>query len=140
MSSLNSFDFTGRLGGDPRLGTTSNGTDVCNFSCAIDTFGDRPTLWVDVAVWGQGAQPCERYLSKGSQVAIHGSVDEVASFEKRDGSTGFSLKVSTRDVSFIGGKGDNDSGGSDVPSDVPGGAATPSTSDTDDIPFACSAI
>lgn len=139
MSSLNSFDFTGRLGGDPRLGTTGNGTDVCNFSCAIDTFGDRPTLWVDVAVWGAAAGPCGRYLSKGSEVAIHGSIDEVASFEKRDGSTGFSLKVSTRDVSFIGGKQDSDSAGSDVRQPVASGGAASGPAD-DDIPLTCSAI
>ncbi len=143
MASLNSFDFTGRLGADPKLGSTSNGTEVCNFPVAIDTYGDKPTLWVDVAVWGAGAGPCETYLSKGSQVGIHGQIDSVQTFEKRDGTTGASLKVSTRDVSFIGSKADVEAPRSDVPSDGAqpvavgsGGQAMPD----DDIPFLASAI
>lgn len=141
MASLNSFDFTGRLGQDPRLGSTTSGTEVCNFSVAVDTYGDRPTLWVDVAVWGAGAKPCETYLSKGSEVAVHGQIDGVETFDKRDGTTGTSLKVSTRDVSFIGGRSDEHSNGftprSDVPADTdfqPVSAAGPSGAD-DDIPF-----
>jgi single-strand DNA-binding protein len=139
MASLNSFDFTGRLGQDPKLGSTNNGTDVCNFSVAVDTYGEKPTLWIDVAVWGAGAKPCAQYLAKGSQVAIHGQVDEIATFEKRDGTTGASLKVSTRDVSFIGSKGDNEAPRSDVPADdfQPASAATgrPTAPADDDIPF-----
>lgn len=137
MASLNSFDFTGRLGQDPRLGSTNSGTDVCNMSVAIDTYGDKPTLWVDVSVWGAGAKPCAEHLAKGSQVAIHGQIDEIATFEKRDGSQGTSLRVSTRDVSFIGGKADAQPR-SDVPADTsdfqPVAAGRTNGSD-DDIPF-----
>lgn len=111
MASLNSFDFTGRLGRDPELRSTSNGTEVCGMAVAVDTYGDRPTLWIDVSVWGAGAKPCAQYLAKGSEVAIHGTIDEVATFDKRDGGVGTSLRVSTRDVAFIGGKKDDGGGG-----------------------------
>lgn len=138
MASLNSFDFTGRLGQDPKLGSTNNGTDVCNFSVAVDTFGDRPTLWLDLAVWGAGAKPCATYLTKGSQVAVHGQIEEIATFEKRDGTIGTSLKVSTRDVAFIGSKGDGEAPRTDVPaSDAdfqPAGQGRSAPAD-DDIPF-----
>lgn len=142
MSSLNSFDFTGRLGADPELRSTNNGTSVCRLSVAVDTFGDKPTLWVDVSVFGKGAEACAQYLAKGREVAVHGQVDEVRAFERRDGSPGAALSVSTRDVAFIGGKGDG--GGaprSDVPADdvawsgpsQSGGGAV--TGQDDDIPF-----
>lgn len=132
MASLNSFDFTGRLGQDPRLAQTNNGTDVCNFSVAIDRWGDKEPVWVDVAVWGQGAAPCAQYLAKGSQVAVHGQIDGIETFDKRDGSTGTSLKVSSREVTFIGSK--DDTPKSDVPNDTSPAMAGAAKTD-DDIPF-----
>lgn len=133
MASLNSFDFTGRLGRDPKLNETNGGAKVCNMTVAVDTFGDRPTLWVDVSVWGNAADPCARYLVKGREVAIHGTVDDIATFAKQDGTQGTSLRVSTRDVSFIGSREDRQPQ-SDVPSD---GAETPARTEdeADSIPF-----
>lgn len=151
MASLNSFDFTGNLGRDPELRNLPSGKTVCSFSVAVAMFGDRPTLWVDVSVWGSAAESCAKYLSKGSSVAIHGRVDEVASFQRKDGETGVSLRVSTRDVSFIGTKSESNSQGqefgaftarSDVPSSISesvgGAAVTPELDDS--IPFAPSVI
>jgi single-strand DNA-binding protein len=140
MASLNSFDFTGRLGRDPEL-RQAGSHDVCGFSVAVDAYGDRPTLWVDVSVWGSAAGPCAKYLAKGREVAVHGSIDEIATFERRDGTAGTSLRVSTRDVTFIGGRGDegpsaNGVARSDVPSDsdfTPVAATAPA--DDQDIPF-----
>lgn len=137
MASLNSFDFTGRLGRDPELKSLQSGVDVCNLAVAVDTFGEKPTLWVDVSVWGAGAAPCAKYLSKGSEVAVHGQVDEITSYAKRDGTTGVSLRVSSRDVSFIGGRPDSQEPRSDVPADtefIPVGAAA-GQPDDQDIPF-----
>ena len=111
MASLNSFDFTGRLGSDPELRSLPSGNQVCRLSVAVDTFGEKPTLWVDVSVWGKSAETCAQYLAKGREVAIHGQVDEVRAYTRRDGEPGASLSVSTRDVAFIGGRGDDDQGG-----------------------------
>jgi single-strand DNA-binding protein len=137
MSSLNSFNFTGNLGKDPELREIDGGKEVCNFPVAISRYGDKAPLWVDVAVWGAGAGPCSRYLSKGSQVAIHGQVEEIRTWES-NGNHGATLKVSTRDVSFIGAKADNQSGDQpDLPSnDFTGAASSPSKpAADDDIPF-----
>lgn len=143
MASLNSFNFTGRLGKDPEIRSLPDGKEICNFSVAIDRYGEKPPLWVEVGVFGGAVAPCGRYLSKGSQVAIHAQVEEVRLWES-NGNHGASLKVSTRDVTFIGSKQD---GQSDVPANTSdfqpvatgGGAATPSPVD-DDIPFAPSTI
>ncbi len=147
MASLNSFDFTGRLGRDPELRSTQSGTEMCGFSVAVDRYGDKPTLWVDVTVFGKGAPLCVQYLGKGSEVAVHGQVDEVATFEKRDGGVGVSLRVSTRDVTFLGSKSDGESNGaprSDLqsefrPQPVPVGSGGQAMPD-DDIPFGPSVI
>lgn len=138
MASLNSFDFTGRLGRDPELKTVSGDKQVCNLVIAVDTYGEKPTLWIDVSVWGTGAENCAKYLAKGREVAIHGQIDELHLFEKKDGTQGSSLRVSTRDVSFIGSRGDAtpSTPSSDVPSDFAPATSGGGTSDPDDIPFA----
>ncbi len=129
MSSLNSFDFTGRLGRDPELRSTPNGHDVCNLAVAVDRFGDKPALWVDVSVWGNAAKSCAQYLGKGSEVAVHGQIEELRAFTRNNGELGAGLSVSTRDVTFIGGK--REDNGSDVRSDFQPSTAAPD----DDIPF-----
>jgi single-strand DNA-binding protein len=136
MASLNSFDFTGRLGKDPELRSLDGDKEVCNFTVAVDRFGEKPALWVDVAVWGAGAGPCAKYLSKGSEVAVHGQIDEVRTYRTKAGEPGATLKVSSREVTFIGGKQD-DQPRSDVPVTTddfePVGAGRPPADD--DIPF-----
>jgi single-strand DNA-binding protein len=138
VASMNSYNFTGRLGSDPELRSTPSGASVCRLSVAVDTYGDKPTLWVDVSVWGKAGENCARYLSKGREVAIAGQVDDVRAYLKRDGEPGASLRVSTRDVSFIGSRGE-DAGGftprSDIPTDAPAQAAPAAYAGDDDIPF-----
>jgi single-strand DNA-binding protein len=138
MASLNSFDFTGRLGRDPELRTISGDKQVCNLTVAIDTYGDKPTLWIDLSVWGAGAENCAKYLAKGREIAVHGQIDELHVFEKKDGTQGSSLRVSTRDVSFIGPRGDTQQTipASDVPSDFAPATSSSGSDDSEDIPFA----
>lgn len=142
MASLNSFDFTGRLGRDPELRTVAGDKQVCNLTVAVDTYGQKPDLWIDVSVWGASAENCAKYLAKGREVAVHGQIDELHVYEKKDGTQGSSLRVSTRDVSFIGPRGDTQQTipASDVPSDFApvSGAASGGghVAPDDDIPFA----
>ena len=73
---MNTFSFTGNLGGDCRTGN-AGGTAVCNFSVAVKSgYGDKAqTHWVDCAVWGKQAESrLPEYLLKGQQVAISGEL------------------------------------------------------------------
>lgn len=137
MASLNSFDFTGRLGRDPELRTVAGDKQVCNLTVAVDTYGDKPTLWIDLSVWGAGAENCAKYLTKGREVAVHGQIDELHVYEKKDGTQGSSLRVSTRDVSFIGPRDDSATrrDQSDVPSDFAPATSGGQQAPDDDIPF-----
>lgn len=140
MASQNSINFTGRLGSDPELRALPSGGSVCRLSVALDRFGDKPSLWIDVSVFGKQAEPCARFLAKGREVAITGRVDDVRAFQKRNGEPGASLSVAASDVTFVGGKGDDQGSGftpaSDVPADVPYSApAQGGAQADDDIPF-----
>ncbi|TXH41475.1 MAG: single-stranded DNA-binding protein [Desulfurellales bacterium] len=65
--SYSKITVLGRLGKDPKLGTTQNGKSFCNFSIAADSgSGDHKiTTWFSVTVWGKSAEAAHKYLQKG---------------------------------------------------------------------------
>ena len=124
---MNNGTFSGRLGKDPELRSVGD-REVCNFSLAVNRRKkDAPTQWWDVSVWGKQAEVAARYLRKGSEVVVAGTVD-FREFERRDGSAGFALTLDCREFSFVGAKAED--GGSQ-----PQPAAPIRTPADDDIPF-----
>ena len=93
MSDLNQYSCTGRLGADPECRTFQNGDPVVNLRVAVsetwkDSSGEKKerTLWLPVKITNKGiCNVAERFLSKGSQVALSGKL-ESRSYEK-DGQT-----------------------------------------------------
>lgn len=79
---LNHVVIIGRLVGDPQIKYTPNGTAVTKFSIANnDSFTTNNETkeyanFFDVVVWGNQAINCEKYLKKGSQVAIDGNLKQ----------------------------------------------------------------
>ena len=67
--------FTGRLGQDPEHKTSKTGNDYCRLNVAITYFakgGEKTTEWRNVSAFGKTAEYCEKYLKKGSFVAVEG--------------------------------------------------------------------
>lgn len=63
---------TGRLGGDPEVKTTKNGTAYTTFRIANQEYGDENTSWITVTVWDSAQQNFCKNLKKGSSVIIDG--------------------------------------------------------------------
>jgi single-strand DNA-binding protein len=108
----------GRLGRDPEMRYTSQGTPVTNFSVATDRVwndqsGQRQerTVWFRVSAWGRLAETCNQYLSKGRLVMVEGELQEPTPYQSRDGEWRASLDVMARNVQFLGGRGDGGGGG-----------------------------
>ncbi|NPV06963.1 MAG: single-stranded DNA-binding protein [Anaerolineae bacterium] len=102
----------GHLGRDPELRYTSDGTPVCGFSMATtrrwtDRNGEQQekTTWFRVSVFGNQAEPCSRYLTKGRLVLVEGDVD-VSAYTAQDGTARGSLELRARTVRFLGGRGE----------------------------------
>jgi single-strand DNA-binding protein len=81
MSSLNKVMLIGRLGKDPEIRYTPDGSPVANFSLATsENFTDKSgtrqerTEWHNVVAWSKLAELCKRYLTKGRQVYIEGRI------------------------------------------------------------------
>ena len=80
-ASVNKVILVGRLGKDPEVRYTTDGTPVANFSVATDeTFTDRTgdkqthTQWHRIVAWKKLADICGEHLHKGGQVYIEGSL------------------------------------------------------------------
>ena len=105
----------GRLGGDPELRYLQSGDAVCNFRVAVNErkrdrqTGDwyDATVWYGVSVWGNQAESCNTYLSKGSQVVVVGNVS-ARGYINNNGEAAAGLNLTARNVRFLGGRGDGE--------------------------------
>lgn len=103
--------IVGRLGRDPEMRYTPQGTAVANFSVATDrTWTDQSgqkqerTTWFRVSVWGKQAESCNQYLAKGRMVLVEGELSEPKPYQRKDnGEWVASLDVRASNVRFLGG-------------------------------------
>lgn len=107
--------IVGRLGNDPELRYTEDGTPVTDFSVAVsrrwtDQSGETQerTTWFRVTAWRKLAETCAQYLSKGRMVLADGEVSASA-WTNRDGDPVATLELTARNVKFLD-KGSNGNG------------------------------
>lgn len=75
MSSVNKVFLLGRLGNDPSFAKTE--TPICNFSLATSQKGKdgtEHTEWHRCSAFNSAAEVAGKYLKRGSQVFIEGSL------------------------------------------------------------------
>ena len=88
---------------------TAKGTPLTRLTIPTDTgWGDnKTTTWWTVTFFGKSAERAAQYLKLGQKVSIAGKA-AVRTWEKKDGSTGFSADVDGYDWSFAGPKPESD--------------------------------
>lgn len=104
------IQITGNLGSDSELTFTPNGKAKLEFSV-----GDTPrrlnpqtnqwedageTTWWRVTEWERKAEALAEHLLKGTKVLVTGTA-AVRTFEKKDGSKGFSAEVRPKTIAVI---------------------------------------
>jgi len=143
MAGINKVILVGRLGNDPEVRYTQDGSAVASFSVATsDEWKDKETgekkertEWHRIVAWRKLGEICGEYLSKGRQVYVEGKL-QTRSWEK-DGVTRYTTEIVASDVQFLGGR---DSGNASPQSQYgaretgSGGPSGPGPQD-DDIPF-----
>jgi len=146
MAGINKVIIVGRLGQDPEVRYTPDGTAVANFSVATsEEWKDKGTgekkertEWHRIVAWRRLGEICGEYLSKGRQVYIEGRL-QTKQWEK-DGVTRYSTEIVASNMQMLGsrdsgGNQDSDRGGG-YPNDSTGSSGgPPPPSDDDDIPF-----
>lgn len=114
---VNKVILVGNVGRDPEVRTIASGTRLAKFSLATtdhrskDQDGNPRTEWHNIVVWAQLADFCERYVKKGTQLYVEGSI-RYDTYEK-DGQKKYFTEINAREIQFVGPKqSGGDSGGS----------------------------
>ena len=105
--SINRVNISGNLTRDPELRATAGGTQVLSFGVAVNDRRRNPQTgewedypnFVDCTMFGTRAEAVNRYLSKGSKVAIEGKL-RYSSWE-RDGQRRSKLEVIVDEIEFM---------------------------------------
>ncbi len=102
---MNKIFLIGRLTRDPELFVTAGDVSVAKMSVAVDrrfkdSNGDKQTDFINVVAWRTLADNCCRYLLKGKQVAVEGSL-QIRSYEDRDGVKRTAAEVVADNVEFL---------------------------------------
>src|SRR5215211_8065820 len=105
--SFNKLIAVGRLGRDPEMKFTPQGTPVCTFSLATNerrknSLGETQdiTVWFRVTVWGKQAETAAKFLTKGRSVYVEGRL-RVEEWTDKEGKSRHSLELTATDVQFI---------------------------------------
>lgn len=131
---LNKVMVIGHLGRDPEMRYTPSGRPVTSFSVVTtrawtSAEGERheESEWFNVVAWGNLAEICNQYLTKGQQVYVEGRL-QTRGWEDEQGKKHYRTELVASEMIVLGERRNNISG------------PTPSTTETpdeggEDIPF-----
>ncbi|MGV8058450.1 MAG: single-stranded DNA-binding protein [Smithellaceae bacterium] len=115
---INKAILIGRLGKDPEVRYTPDGTMVTNFNLATDEqwkdkSGEKvqKTEWHRIVTFGKLAEICGNYLTKGKLVFIEGRI-QTRSWEDKDGVKRFTTEIVAGDMKMLDSKGQAKADGS----------------------------
>ena len=107
---MNRVFLIGNLTRDPEISTTTSGISVCRISIAVsrrfsNAEGARETDFFNITAWRGTADNCAKFLKKGSKIAVSGSI-QTRSYDKQDGTRGFSIDIVADEVEFLNSRND----------------------------------
>lgn len=100
---MNRITIIGNLTRAPELRTTQSGKNVCTFTVAVNRRGGDQTDYFRVSAWSALGENCQKYLDKGSKVAVIGSVS-VSTYTSNNGENRANLEVIASEVEFLNSK------------------------------------
>ena len=106
----NKVQLIGNLGNAPEIKNTSNGTKLARFSIATNEVyrnakGEKvkETTWHNLIAWGKVADVVEKYLEKGSEVAVEGKLIS-RSYTDKTSIKKYISEVEVNELLMLGGK------------------------------------
>ena len=136
---LNKVQIIGHLGKEPEMRYTPSGKPVTTFTVAVSRSwntvdGERhnETEWFNVVAWGNLAEICKQYLTKGQQVYVEGRL-QTRRWEDKEGGKHNSVEIVANEMMMLGERRDHNNhpqaGSESAPEEH---AVTP---DDDEFPF-----
>jgi len=106
----NKVQLIGNLGQDPEVRNFDNGKVSARFSLATtdayrDANGNKvtETQWHNIVAWGNLAKIIEKYLSRGSEVAVEGKLTH-RSYDDKEGNKRYYTEIVLNDMVMLRGK------------------------------------
>jgi single-strand DNA-binding protein len=106
----NKVQLIGNLGQNPEIRTFDNGRSMAKFSIATqDSYRDSSgkkimqTQWHNIVAWGPIVKTIEKYLIKGTGVAVEGKLTHRA-YDDKDGKKKYFTEVVLSDFVLLRGK------------------------------------
>lgn len=134
---LNKVMIIGHLGKDPEMRYTPSGRPVTTFSAAVSRSwnsadGERhaETEWFNIVAWGNLAEICKQYLTKGQQVYIEGRL-QTRRWDDKEGQKHTNVEIVANEMMMLGDRRDA-SHGAEEQSAAPEGE---SAAGEDEFPF-----
>lgn len=117
MASLNRVQLIGRLGRDPELRFTSDGTAIANLSVATsERYKDKSGEWIDRAEWhkivmyARLAEIAGEYLVKGSLVYLEGRL-QTRKWKDKEGVEKYGTEIVADRLQMLGERATRGEGG-----------------------------
>jgi single-strand DNA-binding protein len=112
MSYVNKVILIGRLGADPEIRYTADGTPVATFSLATtETWKNKDgtkaeqTEWHRIVAWRKLGEISAEYLKKGKLVYVEGRIQS-REYEGRDGVRRKAVEIIANNMKMLGGTGE----------------------------------
>ena len=118
---INKVELLGRVGTDPEMKYTPNGTAVTKLRLATDRYrrdGEDTADWHNVVVWAKTAEAVNQYVGKGQRIYVAGRLVQ-NTWQTDDGDHRSRTEVHTQEVVFLdsNGNGESDHGDDASPFD-----------------------
>jgi single-strand DNA-binding protein len=104
---LNHSTLVGRLVRDPEVRYSASGVAIAKISVANNDAVKKDNQWqdevsyFDVVIFGNQAVNCEKYLKKGSQVAIEGRLKQNRWVDQASGQNRSKVEIVASSVQFL---------------------------------------
>ena len=127
---MNKVELVGRLTKDPEVKLTSNQTQFCNFTVAVDrrfkdANGQRQADFISCVAWRQTASFIQKYFRKGSRIGLVGSI-QTRNYEDQNGQKRYITEVVVDEAEFV--ESGNGQGAEQAYHEAPAGRPAPAPS------------
>jgi single-strand DNA-binding protein len=111
MKDLNKIQIIGRLGAEPEMRFTPQGTPITTFRVAVgrswkeaNGATHEQTEWFRVVAWNKLAEVCNNYLTKGARLYIEGRLQTRSWQDKETGQERSTIEVIATELIMLEGR------------------------------------
>jgi len=108
---MNNVNLLGRIATDLEMKRTQNNKSYVSFSLAVDRFsnGNKTADFIRCTAWGKNAENIMKFFSKGSTIAVNGSI-QTGAYTDRNGTKHYTTGVAVSNFYFTATKKEQNAG------------------------------